>query len=226
MIDLTSAKQLRIARDGVEVVENCVPDVLLDRLSEAFPQTDSNVRNGLELEAIREYSRGPVRDLTIPVLGERCFAVRAILFNKTQISNWKVAWHQDLVIAVKSRSVAEGFGLWSVKDGVPHVRPPASILETMLAVRIHLDDCDDDNGPLRVLPGTHLHGVFSDSEIAATRKEGEVVCSVKRGDAILMRPLTLHASSTAAVSRSRRVIHVEFASVKLPPPLEWHDAVM
>jgi ectoine hydroxylase-related dioxygenase (phytanoyl-CoA dioxygenase family) len=95
----------------------------------------------------------------------------------------------------------------------------------MLAVRIHVDSCGDDNGPLRVLPGSHTSGILSDSEIAALPKKGGVVCSVAAGNVILIRPLAVHASSAARQSRSRRVIHIEFAAEELAPPLEWHDAV-
>jgi ectoine hydroxylase-related dioxygenase (phytanoyl-CoA dioxygenase family) len=166
-----------------------------------------------------------VRSLVIPALGERCVAVRAILFNKTAESNWKVSWHQDVVIAVKERADVPGYGPWSIKNGVSHVRPPAAILEKMLAVCIHIDDCSDDNGPLRVLPGTHNNGILSDAEIVEMNKDREFVCSVNRGDVILMRPLLLHASSPARNSSSRRVIHIEFASAELPSPLHWHDVI-
>ena len=49
-------------------------------------------------------------------------------------------WHQDLSIAVKERHEVAGFGPWSVKEGVP-VQPPVEILESMLTLRLHLDDC-------------------------------------------------------------------------------------
>jgi hypothetical protein len=65
------------------------------------------------------------------------------------------AWHQDRAIAVRDRVDVPGFGPWSVKAGLVHVEPPVDILERMLAVRLHLDDCGEDNGPLRVLPGSH-----------------------------------------------------------------------
>jgi hypothetical protein len=33
------------------------------------------------------------------------------------------------------------------------VHPPAEILDKMLTLRVHLDDCGEENGPLRVIPG-------------------------------------------------------------------------
>jgi len=163
--------------------------------------------------------------LVEPILGEKCFAVRAIVFNKNRDANWKVAWHQDTVISVKLRSEMPGWGPWSVKIGVPHVRPPAAVLEKMLTVRINVDDCGIDNGPLRVLPSTHLLGVLSDAEIGALAKTNEIVCAVQRGDVLLMRPLTVHASSGARDAVSRRIVHIEYASDDLPVPLCWYQQV-
>lgn len=151
------------------------------------------------------------------MVGQRYFPVRGLLFDKTPESNWKVPWHQDLSIAVAARVEAPGFGPWSVKDGVVHVQPPVEVLETMITLRLHLDDCGPDNGPLRVLPGTHALGKVA----APPENVSEVVCCLPAGGALLMRPLLLHASSPAVAPGRRRVIHLEFASGALPGGLEW-----
>jgi ectoine hydroxylase-related dioxygenase (phytanoyl-CoA dioxygenase family) len=166
-----------------------------------------------------------MRRLVEPVLGPHAFAVRGILFNKLPGANWKVPWHQDCAIAVRERRDVPGWGRWSVKDGVPHVRPPAEVLARMLAVRIHLDDCGGQDGPLRVLPGSHKSGLLNDAEILGWPREAAVTCAVRRGDAILMRPLLLHASSSAAEPASRRVIHIEFAKEELTDGMHWHERV-
>ena len=103
-----------------------------------------------------------------------------------------------------------------MKGGVPHVRPPAEVLARMLAVRVHLDDCGGQDGRLRVLPGSHRHGLLKDAGILGWPKEAAFTCAVRRGDAILMRPLLLHASSAAAEPAGRRVIHIEFAADERP----------
>jgi ectoine hydroxylase-related dioxygenase (phytanoyl-CoA dioxygenase family) len=159
------------------------------------------------------------------VLGDNCFAVRGILFNKTEEANWKVAWHQDCVIAVAARREIPGRGLWSIKAGVHHVRPTTDVISRMLAVRIHLDDCSADNGALRVVPGSHKYGFLSDSRIQQFPKTTAVTCVAKRGDAILMRPLLLHSSSSARIPSSRRVVHLEFTADELPSGVEWRYRV-
>jgi ectoine hydroxylase-related dioxygenase (phytanoyl-CoA dioxygenase family) len=148
--------------------------------------------------------------------------VRGILFDKLPEANWKVPWHQDLSIAVRGRVDVAGFGPWSVKAGVPHVQPPLPLLENMLALRLHLDDCDAANGPLRVIPRSHTGGRLSPTAIRAWRsQQAAVACLVPRGGALLMRPLLLHASSPALRPGHRRVIHLEFAAEGLPGGLQW-----
>ena len=141
-------------------------------------------------------------------------------FNKTSASNWKVAWHQDRTIAVRERKDVAAFGPWSVKECVPSVQPPSSIMAHMLAIRLHLDESHEDNGPLRVIPGSHKVGCLSAEGIATWKEQ---LCTVPRGGAILMRPLLVHASSSCAKPEPRRVIHLEFAVENLPGGLEWRD---
>ena len=121
-----------------------------------------------------------------------------------------------------SESKTEGFGSWSMKADVLHVQPPAATLERMLTVRLHLDPCGEENGALRVLPGSHTHGKIPENEIAGFREiMTEEVCAVGLGGALLMSPLLLHASSPASVPGHRRVVHLDFASTQLPDGLEW-----
>jgi len=158
------------------------------------------------------------------VLGEEAFPVRAILFDKTPEANWKVAWHQDLTIAVAEKREAAGFTAWSEKDGVCHVQPPTAILERMLTARIHLDPCGPENGPLRILPASHRKGRLSPTVISELRATGQqTVCTAEEGDALFMRPLILHASSPASNPAHRRVLHIEYSADFLPDSLQWHD---
>lgn len=162
----------------------------------------------------------------INLLGPGLLPVRSIFFDKTPEANWLVPWHQDLSIAVKRRIDVSGYGPWSTKDGVPHVQPPVEILETMVTIRLHLDDCDESNGALRVIPGSHQLGRLGAADIINARSnQNEVVCSMHAGDALLMRPLLLHASSEASAPAHRRVIHLEYATGSLASGLEWAEAL-
>ncbi|HEV2690080.1 MAG TPA: phytanoyl-CoA dioxygenase family protein [Bryobacteraceae bacterium] len=163
-----------------------------------------------------------IRSLVEQVLGSGAKVVRGLLFDKTPGANWKVVWHQDLSIAVWERIDVGGFGPWSMKSGVQHVQPPARVLEQMLTVRVHLDDCFEDNGPLLVLPASHDQGVLSPAQIAQWRQRAAPAsCIVCAGGVVLMRPLLLHASSAAITPRHRRVIHLEYAAQEQPGGLQW-----
>jgi ectoine hydroxylase-related dioxygenase (phytanoyl-CoA dioxygenase family) len=183
------------------------------------------IRNLLEsVPEVRALARSAaVRALVEPVLGPECFAVRGILFDKTADANGRVPYHQDLTIAVRERREVAGFGPWSEKAGVPHVQPPAEVLERMLTVRLHLDDCGPGNGPVQVVPGSHRAGRLSAEQARHWRKgRGAVFACFDAGGALLMRPLLLHASSPAILPAHRRVVHLEFAADDLPGGLEWH----
>ena len=127
-----------------------------------------------------------------------------------------LGFHQDRKIAVKQRIDTEGYSAWSEKDGITHCQPPVEVLERCLAVRIHLDDCCPDNGPLRVVPASHLNGL-NPLESDST----QITLTAKIGDVILMKPLVYHASSKSNSPSHRRVIHIEFSSAKLANGLEW-----
>ena len=184
-------------------------------------------RNLLAHAPIRELATSAsVRGIAAAVLGEACFAVRAILFDKTPDANWKVVWHQDLSIATRRRVDVPGFGPWTEKGGVTHVQPPLAILERMLAVRVHLDPCGAENGPVRVIDGSHRHGRLSPTRIDELRRtEPERDCLVEQGGILAFRPLLLHASAPAVVPAHRRVIHIEYAAHSLPAPLEWYERI-
>ncbi|MEM9110703.1 MAG: phytanoyl-CoA dioxygenase family protein [Planctomycetota bacterium] len=207
------------------VLDACHIDELIEAIDAATP-TKYGVRNLFEqVPLTRSLVTKPVIvQLVEGVLGPEAFAVRAILFDKIKGGNWHVGWHQDQAIAIKERLDTSGFGPTSVKEGVPHTRASESVLQHMLAVRIHLDDCGPNNGPLRCSPGSHLSGRLNPDQAHAEKERcGEQTCLVPRGGVLLMRPLCLHASSPAKSPNHRRVIHIEFAVGELPEPLEWYE---
>ncbi len=145
-------------------------------------------------------------------VGALAVPFRATLFDKSPDSNWLIVWHQDTALPLVRRIDREGWGPWSVKAGVHYAHAPAAVLERVVALRLSLDDSGLDNGPLRVLPGTHRRGVLTDEEVARLVAETQPVdCVVNAGGVIVMRPLTIHASSKATSDRPRRVLHIEFA---------------
>ena len=134
--------------------------------------------------------------------------------------------HQDLSIPVRTRVEHSALRGWSEKEGTLFVQPPAELLETLVAVRVHLDPCSADDGPLQFVPATHARGRIGAAEASRLRQDGPVVtCTVDRGGALIMRPLALHTSSKATGTSRRRVLHVVFGPPELPYGLQWEHAV-
>jgi hypothetical protein len=231
-----------VRRDGCAIVEGVLPNDDVESLREqietaiaAQPEKES-VRDRGGVYAIRNltevvpgvrqlHSHPNVSRLVAAVLGPEALLVRGLFFDKTPDSNWGIFWHQDLSIAVRQREDVDGFRPWSVKAGIPHVQPPSEHLDGMLTVRLHLDDCSEANGALRVIPGSHHSARLSLPETERLQQNSEpMTCEVARGGALLLKPLLLHSSHKAVSDSRRRVVHLEFASGPLPEPLEWYHA--
>jgi ectoine hydroxylase-related dioxygenase (phytanoyl-CoA dioxygenase family) len=157
------------------------------------------------------------------VTGRDLVAVKATLFDKGD-TNWRMQWHQDRTIAVKERLDVAGFGPWSTKAGALHVEAPREVLAQMLAIRIHLDACGPDNGPLRVIPASHLLGKLKEADLEREVARAEAAeLHVPQGALLLMRPLLIHSSPAALSPGHRRVLHIEFAPIEAISPLKWHE---
>ncbi len=144
--------------------------------------------------------------------GEAAIPYKATLFDKSPARNWLVSWHQDTALPLCERREIPEWGPWSIKAGVTYALAPASALAQVVALRLHLDDSRADNGPLRVLPGTHTLGLLTGSDIARLTTEVPAVdCTVPAGGVVAMRPLIIHASYKAESDLPRRVLHIEYA---------------
>ncbi len=216
-----------VRRDGFVIVRSVADRALIDELLRDLPPVPAaGTRNLLSLApTFRKLTCDRrLESLLTTILGKPGFITRSILFDKSPGANWALGFHQDVAIAVAERVEVPAFGPWSVKEGVPHVRPPSAVLEQMITVRVHLDDCGPDNGPLAVIPGSHSRGMLDDAALRPAISAGPVLeCTVKAGDAVLMRPLLLHGSRKAEKPAHRRVAHFEIACDPLPHPLRWHE---
>jgi ectoine hydroxylase-related dioxygenase (phytanoyl-CoA dioxygenase family) len=204
---------------GFDIIPGVLSSAEIDVLDSglaAWPvkRSRAGVRHLLACPAVASIARDP-RLLAIArrVLGADALPFGATLFDKSAEANWLVVWHQDTALPLRERRDAPGWGPWSTKEGVTYAHAPASALSRVVALRIHLDDSTEMNGPLRVLPGSHTLGVLSDPEIQ--NLAGEVpahACVAPSGSIVMMRPLLVHASSKVASPAARRVIHIEYAS--------------
>ena len=186
-------------------------------------RTKAGARHVLSIPQVRDLASNPALiSLAARFITDRPIPFRATLFDKSSASNWLVAWHQDTALPLTRRVDDSAWGPWSVKGGVLHAIAPMRALETVIALRVHLDDSTDDNGPLRVLPGTHSGGILTHEEIQRLAGTiAPVACVAPAGGVVAMRPLLVHASSKARGEQPRRVLHIEYAaSIQLGPGLE------
>jgi len=157
---------------------------LLDELGRVdLPRSRAGIRHAMKLPAVAALVQN-LRLIAIArdTLGAGAFPFRATLFDKSPTANWLVVWHQDTALPLRERRETPGWGPWSVKDGVIYAHAPETALSQVLAVRVHLDDSTDENGPLRILPQTHTLGVLTDQSLhdLASRID-PVDCLVPRG---------------------------------------------
>ena len=216
-----------LIHDGWTRVTTGIDSEFIARLrAEAFLGGSAGSRCLLDLPEVRTAAINLKRELIASgQLPSAAVAIQAIAFDKTPATNWKVAWHQDLMFPFAAMASVSGFDLPTRKAGVDFARPPRAVLEELLAVRQPLDPCDATNGPLRVCPGSHREGLIPSAACAArAARGGEVACLANQGEAILMRPLLLHASSQASRPARRRVLHFVFHSGS-PVAEAWHRAV-
>lgn len=212
---------------GYSLVRSSISQKIFEELRNTmFHDGSAGERCLLDLPLVRETALNLKRELIESGhLSSKAIAIQAIAFNKTPATNWKVAWHQDLMFPFAKPVTARHFHLPTVKQGIDYARPPADILEQLLAARLHLDDCDSTNGPLRVCPGSQRSGILETSGIRAhVADHGEITCLAKAGEVLLMRPLTLHASSQATEPKHRRILHLVYHSGE-PIPEPWHRAI-
>jgi ectoine hydroxylase-related dioxygenase (phytanoyl-CoA dioxygenase family) len=201
---------------------------LLDALPDLEPhRSRAGVRHVLCHPHVTTVANHPkLREIAEAVLGNSAIPFRATLFDKSPDSNWLVAWHQDTALPLREKIEKPGWGPWSIKEGVIYAHAPTRALGQVLALRLHLDDSTAQNGPLRVLPGTHTRGVLSDDQVEQLAKQNsQETCMVPAGGVLAMRPLLIHASSKTQVDASRRVLHIEYAaSVEIDEGLHLAEA--
>lgn len=233
--NLTIKNQL--LHNGFAVINNVFTEAEIAALLNIIAQADTNkplFRKTNDLFAIRQFLKevpgthqlifSKLNDIIQDVFGDLYFPVKSIYFDKPEQSNWFVAYHQDLTISVDKKIDIDGFGPWTTKQDQFAVQPPLSILENNFTIRIHLDDTDENNGALKVIPGSHLKGIYRPETIDWS-VEQEVSCAVQKGGIMIMKPLLLHSSGRTTNNKQRRVIHIEFSNRELPAALKWSERI-
>ncbi len=234
MVDLVSKLQTDLNENGYALLEDVFDgpelELLIEGLTTALQaQSESSLqsrgqtygsRNLLDVfPSVASLLREPsILEFIVATLGEKAGLVRVLYFDKPPGRSWSLPWHKDRTIAVQRNDLpSKVFRKPTQKAGVAHVEAPDALLQQMLTLRVHLDPMTAENGPLSVIPGSHL---ASDQ---AEPSPVELITTA--GSVLAMRPLLSHSSRMpiAETSLHRRVIHFELSnSRELPDGYRWH----
>ena len=225
-----------ISENGFTVINDVFSSeqvIQIISLIESSDTTNLTFRKSADLFAIRQFLKeiptiqklilvDKLRNIIAELFGQNYFVTKSIYFDKPEQSNWFVAYHQDLTISVDKKLELENFRSWTVKQNQFSVQPPLDFLDDNFTIRIHLDDTDENNGALKVIPKSHLKGIYRPDTIN-WETETESICSTFKGGIMIMRPLLLHSSSRTINNSKRRVIHIEFSNKELKNGLSWSE---
>lgn len=230
------ARQQQFRSAGVAIVEYALTQHDLQEFEDCIPETGSRTagRRIVDADFQRLSAHGVLNALAADFCSEghrainqapttRLELIRAIAFNKTPDSNWFVPWHQDRVrecLPANGRPVRPTLPPDSCGSD-QHRQMVAQKMETglkylnsIVTLRVHLDECAEDDGPIEVILGSHTKGVLNQDGIEAVVRDGRArLCLVARGDILAMSPLIVHRSQRAKAPGRRRVLHLEYFPV-------------
>jgi phytanoyl-CoA hydroxylase len=115
-----------------------------------------------------------------------------------------------------------GFPMHQDHPYFPHER------HSMMAVSIYLDPADDENGCIRVIPGSHKLGPLTCDPGGLYLPpdkyplEAGVSCPAQAGDALFFNYLTIHGSAPNTSGRPRRNILIQVRDPQDRPTEEVH----
>ena len=98
----------------------------------------------------------------------------------------------------------------------PHER------HSVVAASVHLDDTDEENGCLHVVPGSHRLGpleALGDAKTVDYPLGSGVACPAAAGDVLFFNYLTIHGSRVNRSARTRRNVLFEYRDPADPPLL-------
>lgn len=219
-------RRQRFNTNGVVIVEYGLSEADLSVLDQVCARWMARGR-GLDVlgDDVEFFARhGGLHDLASGLIEEPVKLRKVVSFVSSGCANWFMPWHQD-----RSNGFADAWQINAFSSGRhgsadrearatgnwsgPSV-PDRVVLSPMVSLRIYLDDCGEDDGPLEVALGSHRFGVLgreAAGKLVGRTKTG--ICLASRGDIVAMAPLVLRRSQRArSVRGPRRVLYLEYAA--------------
>jgi hypothetical protein len=177
---------------------------------------DSEWAARLKAEEARFATDGNGRSLTVQVqLVHRSAAIREFVTRGPQIAHVVQALGPDVCfthqqfVSKRPDAMARTDVPWHQDNGYGTLEPPHD-----LTVWITLDDCDERNGCLWVLPGSHKQGLLphtpSGGLLAATATGEGVPLPMRAGDAVAFSSLLMHRSLPNTTDKTRVAMYVRY----------------
>ncbi|MBI3716699.1 MAG: hypothetical protein HY255_11970 [Betaproteobacteria bacterium] len=143
----TISRSQTLDRDGFSIVSDVVAAVEIEEIAASFGTVSTigaGTRRLLDFAWCRDLvdtiGRHPGISALLPIAYK---AIQCTYFCKSADKNWLVAMHQDLAIPAKDRVSHSQLGNWSVKENQWFAQAPVALLDSLLTVRLHLDDSQE-----------------------------------------------------------------------------------
>lgn len=191
-------------KQGYEVFPNLIPKELLEQLRSLFVSlmdtdnlTDKVVIENNQVKYVTNLENlcckgnlsclvvlgyPPILSIAEQICGEDFFMIQEFAVIKNLGDNLPVLWHQDMMNERKGRCFTMG---------------------------IYLDDANEDDGALCVIPESHL----TDLPICEISESAMLQVPVRAGDVLIHDMMLAHKSEPLQENKLRRVLYFEFLSV-------------
>lgn len=205
-----------LAREGYLIIPGLLDQDWIQQLKAEQSRFSAKSKYALTVQAqlvhrsriIREFvTNGPQVDIAVEVLGKNvCFTHQQYVTKYPDEKHRSdVLWHQD-----------NGFG---------RLEPPED-----LTVWMTLDDCDEANGCLWVIPGSHQRGLLShesENGLMTTRvNEPGIPLPMRAGDAVIFGSLLLHSSKPNRTDKQRVAMYVRYCTPNVVMANEGNKPVL
>ncbi|WP_372663430.1 phytanoyl-CoA dioxygenase family protein [Cohnella sp.] len=146
----------------------------------------------------------------------------------SQIIGPNVQLHHSKML-VKPPEVGAAFPMHQDKPYFPHLN------DTMLAASVHLDFADEQNGCLRVIPGSHKNGDLPHvGQYYLNHKQYPISqgipCIANSGDVLFFNYMTIHGSESNRSERTRRNVLYQYREASDYPTenvhINWGQGLM
>lgn len=188
---------------GFQKLPFCIPADLLSRLRELFDELMDPAdphEKGIQEYGGRQYVTNlecicrkgnlaalellgypPILEIAAAICGPDFFMIQEFAVIKNRGDELPVLWHQDMLHERKGDCLTMG---------------------------IYLDDVEQGDGALRVVPGSHLDG----RSICELSKEPFIEISARTGEILIHDMMLAHSSEPMRINPLRRVVYFEFLS--------------